>query len=263
MPNELYIFMKKIVFIGGANHSGSTMIGAVLGAWSTPFKYFHAGEISSFFNNNSPKYGQAKAALNAPYGSFWKSVNYTVGYRNAYSELFSLLPEMEVLIDSSKTSSNLICQLDSSCVDIQSVICLVTFRQFNKIWESDEKREVPPSRRVKNLQHYQKLLSAIDDYGLPYYVLDIDKFLLNPRSYTEKICSLLGIPYFDGKEKYWLYPDAHLYGAITQRKHFRNPERAGFLVRSKSVSKDSRSFYPWENDRVLVETESRLIREAI
>ncbi|WP_041522447.1 hypothetical protein [Gilvimarinus agarilyticus] len=256
--------MKRVIFVGGANHSSSTMIGAILGASMThPFESFHVGEIKSFFDPRSPKYGQPKAVLESAFGDFWSSVDYKVGYDNAYDELFKKSAETDVLVDSSKTWRCLQRQVTKSDSSAWRLTCLISYRRFEKIWKSDERRGVPLDKRLNNLKQYERLLSVIDEHHVSYKVFDLGEFLKSPKLYAKKVCEVLGVSYFDGKEEYWRYPDAHLYGAATQRRHFRNPSEAGFLVNSRPDLSESQGSQLWQEDEGLVAVEARLISESI
>ncbi|MFW6046298.1 MAG: hypothetical protein ACOCP4_00645 [Candidatus Woesearchaeota archaeon] len=59
--------MDKIIFIMGADHSGSTMVGCILGANKNPLKYFHTGELYAFFDPNKKIFGKTRGVKNLPF----------------------------------------------------------------------------------------------------------------------------------------------------------------------------------------------------
>src|SRR5579864_8918990 len=93
--------LSAVVFIAGANWSGSTMTGAVLGANATsPFEYFHIGEAHVLFRPDAEKFGDPGFAKQVT--DFWQQLDYGVGPENAYTEI-ERASHSTVLIDSSKT----------------------------------------------------------------------------------------------------------------------------------------------------------------
>lgn len=220
---------KKIIFVAGADHSGSTLIGAILGATRTQGEYFHGGEVHAFFKKENSRYGQAKAASKSPGGDIWGHIDHTVGYENAYQEIFEKT-NSKIIIDSSKTPMNLKVCLDSCNANAYHIHVVITFRPFAKIWCSDLNRNKKEQKIVQNIMRYQRLKKMVIDQGLPYSILNMESLILNPKELTKALCRETAIPYFEGKEDYWNFPSCHLYGSKTQRKHLKEPKTAGYNI---------------------------------
>ena len=219
--------MKRIIFVGGANHSGSTMIGCILGSNETsPYEHYHIGEAHAYFNEEHKFYGDYSSAVDQSetYGKIWETIDPAQGYETVYPQLFKH-PELDTIIDSSKTPKNLSDQLPTiKAHKDYDFSLLLSYRPFAKIWRSDAGRDIRDKAILKRLGYYDKLIKMAKKNGMPFYIIDTDKFLYNPRKSTKKLCKVLDIPYFKRKEKYWLHTHSYLYGGRTQRKHIRKRE---------------------------------------
>jgi hypothetical protein len=221
---------KKIVFITGASHSGSTLVGCILGACEkAPFTYFHIGEAHAFFDKKHKNYGNPRAAGKTETGYIWGDINCQVGYDQAHREIFDKAGS-HVIIDSSKAMKNFEVIQAASDKNNWALFTVITYRPFVKIWYSDVKRHIKEARRKKNINTYRSIKKQIIDSGFDYAIINIEQLILSPRKMTLLLCGAAGIPYFDGKENYWDRPSCHLYGSPTQRRHLNKPDQAGYDV---------------------------------
>lgn len=230
----------KVIYICGANHSGSTLMGSVLGSDPDgPFKNFHVGELHAFFIENGKLYGDPRHAARDECLQVWGQIDPKVTYENAYQEIARYAPNLEVIIDSSKRAKDLERHLvKPKPIDKSLLHCVVTYRPFEKIWQSDADRNNAEKIRIRNLQGYEKLYQLIDDNQLKYTVINMDDLVINPAKLTKTICDQVGIQYFEGKENYWNFPHCHLYGATTQKKHLVD-KIGGVYNKEKALAKVS------------------------
>ena len=236
---------RRIIYIAGANHSGSTLTGCILGAHPTPFTYFHVGEIHAyfrrtqrshlFFRKTMKSFGDPKAARNANGGEIWDFIDPHVGYPNAHREIFQK-SRAEIIIDSSKKPHHFKTVAKACKKNRWPLHVVITFRPFAKIWQSDLNREKLELSIVKNIHNYLKLKKNIIDSHYSWTILNIERLILNPPDMTLALCNAVGIPYFEGKERYWDYPGCHLYGSLTQRRHMKNPQDAGYDARKVATT---------------------------
>jgi hypothetical protein len=218
---------KRVIFIAGSSHSGSTLLGCILGSHpENPFNYFHVGEVHAFFSPTHEKYGKPYGAIQAG-GTIWKDIDYTKGYSGAYRELFHK-SEADVIIDSSKNLNWLRLQYSICKKEGWDFQLIVSYRTFDGIWNSSEKRNNPVSWIISNLMYYHHLLSVIKDVGLNIDVLDLTLLINNPSEMVQKLCHKTNIPYFFGKELYWRFNHYYVYGAAAQRKHLAEPAKAAY-----------------------------------
>ncbi len=261
---------RSVIFIAGANHSGSTLAGCILGAHPTPFQYFHVGEIHAFFRRTRRHYlffrrtmksfGNPKAARNVEGGDIWDIINPNVGYQNAYREIFEK-SGAEVIIDSSKKPHHLQTAVNACKRHRWPLHVVITFRPFAKIWESDFKRSNMKLSIIKNIGNYIFIRKIIDNSDCSCTIINIDHLILNPSVMTKDLCKSINMPYFEGKEQYWNYPGCHLYGSRTQRTHMKNPEIAGYDV--SKVQRQAYVNHPFLREKKVLKVEQYLLTHAL
>jgi hypothetical protein len=217
--------LERVVFIAGANWSGSTLTGAVLGANSgSPFEHFHIGEAHALFRPESLKFGDLSFAKK--FTDFWSEVDVNVGPQGAYDAI-AKHSKARILIDSSKAIVWLGVQR-RVCEELGvPLLPLVTFRGFAGILQSAIRRKKGSKAGFKNLHYYQRLFAS-GLLGDNWISVDTEALVLEPAKMTQLLCRATGIPYFEGKEKYWNYPLLHLSGGATQRRHSKNPAEASY-----------------------------------
>jgi hypothetical protein len=222
---------KRVIFIGGSSFSGSTLLGCILGSNpQSPFNTFHLGEVHAFFNPQHPKYGKPFGALQTG-GIIWKDIDCSVGPENAYYEIFKK-SKSNIIIDSSKNINWLKIQHDCCKHHDWSFQLLVSYRTFAGIWDSGKRRNLEYKRNLSNIMYYPRLLSEIQRMGINFSVINISFLINSPAEITQKICTSVNLPYFNGKENYWNFNHYHLYGSSTQRKQMKDPKNASFYKSS-------------------------------
>lgn len=230
---------KRVVFVAGGNHTGSTLVGCVLGAnEKSAFEHFHVGEAHAFFKHDNARFGDPRRAAQMGDGAVWHKISHTVGYKKAYSEIFSKIPSMRTLIDSSKTASNLKSQLLELPKNRYEFQCVLTFKSFDKMWLSGKVRNKPRNAIRDWILDYEKILRLLRDHNVPFTVVKVTDFIGAPSEQTKLLCKFCSIPYFPKKEEYWKWPFAHLYGAGTQRKHFLDPATGGYDI-GRTTNRDT------------------------
>jgi hypothetical protein len=218
---------KRVIYIAGADHSGSTLIGCLLGSNTSPFEYFHVGEIHAYFSKKHRLYGDLRHAQNKLCGQIWYNINPEVGYENAYEEIFRRT-QSNVIIDSSKTHRNFDI-IKSACLKKNySLEIIVSFRPLAKIFKSDLNRNKKEENIKRNISSYLNIRNKIIDQKYQCTIVNVEQIILNPGDMTKRLCEKVDIPYFEGKENYWNYPSCHLYGSRTQRQHLKNPKLAKY-----------------------------------
>lgn len=247
---------RKVVFIAGANWSGSTLVGCILGASRHAFEPFHVGEAHSFFRPDKPNYGRPRGVSRVT--KFWDSVDHTVGPENAYLEI-ARKSDTRVIVDSSKAIPWLATQMEV-CRDIGAeFILLVTFRPFEAFFRSAEKKRGDAAAALQNLRYYDRFFEELDE-NVEWASVNIENLVRHPERSTKILCDYTGIPYFPGKSKYWKYHLFHLYGSSSQRKRLNEGEKAFRKPQEKRVPHPLATALEKENFRA---NERRLQRAAL
>lgn len=224
--------MRKAIFVAGSDHSGSTLLGCVLGSNSkNVFDNFHVGEAHAFFKGkNKGRYGGA--VRRSEKGKIWASVNPELGYSTLLAQLKDVV-KYSTVIDSSKTAGNLRVFHEQALRERHDFVCLISYRPFGKIWQSEMHRQIPPRRALNKLLWYREVLSYVDEMSIAHAVINTEDFIDSPSLYAKTICDFAGIEYFPGKEEYWLHEHCHLFGGGTQNRHIENPGTGQFIVGKK------------------------------
>ena len=217
----------RYIFIGGANHSGSTTLGAILGSDPLgPFRYFHTGELHSFFKRGSRTFGNSALAGKMPSGELWNRVDPQLGYGGAWRQIQALV-DPTILVDSSKKREFLKDVIESG-FPLDSLSILLSYRPFAAIRTSDERRGKPPKFTVSHLLEYRYLMDMAAHLGISLRAINMERLIESPSLETMNLCRAVGVPYFPGKEEYWNFVHCHLYGAATTRRHISEPTTAEF-----------------------------------
>ncbi|MBM2576061.1 hypothetical protein JQC91_07070 [Jannaschia sp. Os4] len=250
--------MEDFVFVAGANHTGSTLAGCILGHDPTG-QVFHAGELHAFVQPGGRRHGDEAAAGRMPGGDVWARVRGANGYWETLDRLSDVLPA-RTLVDSSKLVEKLLLTYTYCASRGIPFTTLVTYRPFSQIWNSDERRGRSVAQMRAGLYAYAELLNLTEDLGTRAVWIDTRKLIAEPAAYGQRMCKACDVEWFDGKERYWDHPNAHLYGSGTQRKHMGNPAAAGYDPSRVSRSAGSDS-YPAdaELERIEAQIQERLL----
>lgn len=214
---------KRVIFIVGLSHSGSTLLGSILG--SNPnenFEVFHTGECYPYFNSKHHAFGNTES-VRYKSDSIWKEIDPNTDKTNILTTIFKVT-EATTIVDSGKNRAWLrrcIKECEIKGYDYQAV---VSWRSpLNAIY-SFWKRNLDLSRWQSEMNQLETTLQLFENYKL----VDVGNLIAQPRIKTRHLCEQLKIDYFPGKQRYWEWQHAHLSGAKMQRQHIRNPETGKF-----------------------------------
>lgn len=221
--------INNIVFIAGASHSGSTLLGSILGSNElNPHEYFHVGECHAFFTPAHPKFGYVGAAATQG-GEISKVIDHRVSPGHAYEEIFNRSKRTNVIIDSSKNLSWLTLQHKRCTQKGFNLTILISYRPFERIWNSGSRRGTSLEKNLANLLYYKRLMDFLEAHNLEAVSVNMETIIKDPKAGSQSLCKASGIPYFHGKEQYWRFEHHHLYGASMQRRNISEENFNGFL----------------------------------
>ena len=205
---------KKIINICGTARSGSTMVDLMLGnaprafslgevhAWFRPFRTHHFQISCSCKSNDCP----------------WIRLK-TLKENEFYQKAFEIL-DVDILVDSSKNLPWVIdnnIRVPNNGVEVCNVLL---FKEPISFFYSFWKRGIPLARAKKNefIKYYTRFFQT----GLPFTALDYNRLVADPAAVLEKLCRVLDISYFPGKERFWEKGHHHLFGSLGTRKQVEN-----------------------------------------
>lgn len=234
---------KKLINICGTARSGSTMLDLMLGndprafslgevyAWFRPFRTHHFNIICSCNQNNCP----------------WEKLK-TLKEYEFYKRSFEIL-DVDILVDSSKDLAWVIdnnIQAKKGGFDVSNVLL---YKEPVSFFYSYWKRGVPIHKARKDIfvKYYKRFFQS----NLAFIALDYNKLVADPTSILENLCQLLGIPYFEGKERFWKKEHHHLFGSLGTRKQ----------VEAANSAIENRENYPLEFQNSIQKIEADNLRD--
>ena len=211
---------KKVIFVLSTSWGGSTFLDLMLGNGKDCFS---CGELINLFRNKgrmvcSTCYGPPRSKTN-PYGphpiycDIWKKV-YRDGRKRIYDTLFSILPNVDVIVDSSKGDHWFREQKRNIGGRFQVLPVLIYKHPLNFAYSAIQKY----SRTRDWMWEWRECNSKF----LPHNPIVVSyKDLCENPSYTlKKLCEKLGIEYFEGKELFWNRSSHHMVnGSWTAKLH--------------------------------------------
>jgi len=233
----------KLINICGTARSGSTMVDLMLGndprafslgevhAWFRPFRTHHFDIICSCGQNNCP----------------WEKLK-TLKEDEFYQRSFEIL-DVDILVDSSKNLTWVIDNNIQARKDGFDVSNVLLYKEPVSFFYSYWKRGVPIYKALKGV--FVKYYKRFFQRNLPFIALDYNKLVADPASILEKMCQLLGISYFEGKERFWKKGHHHLFGSRGTRKQV---ESANSAIRDKED-------YPLEFQNIIPDIEADNLRD--
>ena len=202
--------MSILINVCGSNRSGTTMLDLMLGnasdafscgevyAWFRPWRTHHFKIVCSCGQNPCPVWEKIKAV---PENKF-------------HSTVFKHL-KVNFVIDSSKEE----CWL----LDTQQWASKHKIQVFNLLlWKNPIDLAYSYWKRGKDIRQWRndfvRYYKNIFSTNLPFYSVYLNDLLSDPKTKLLKICSVVGMPYFEGKENFSQKQHHHLFGSLGTRR---------------------------------------------
>ncbi len=232
--------MKQVIFIGGAPFSGSTLLQFML---ANDPRGFSCGEVAWLFRPHRPYHMHRRCACGDPQCKVWSTVA-EAGEDRLYQTIFTLFPEVEFVIDSTKNpfwvqhQQNL---LQKQGIGVKHLLIWKTPLEFAY---SLKKRQPEESWEKTWTSAHRLYFSLIKEWRAVKYA-----DLAQSPALLKQICDYVEIPYFAGKEEYWHKEHHTLGGNYSARLHLMAEKDANeFVARSfdKSRMETYRTIYKKE-----------------
>ncbi len=186
----------KVCFIGGAGHSGSTLVGMVLG--SHPL-CFYAGEAGKTRYLHNPKKDPRKrmCKLCGPSCPIWSDFHIERGPEELYEQI-SQKTNKQIVIDSTKSLGWIqdhVKQLESTT----SIPCFIFLQRDGRAVINSRVRKYPDRPPEKLITDWaakiQKTWEFYHKFPHQKMILRYELFATNPGQYAQKMCDFLQIEY--------------------------------------------------------------------
>ena len=165
-----------------------------------------------------------------------------------WEKCFDIL-NVNILVDSSKNLTWVIDNNIRAKKDGFDVSNILLYKEPVSFFYSYWKRGFPihKARHDIFVKYYKRFFQA----NLPFIALDYNKLVADPASILENLCQLLGISYFEGKERFWEKEHHHLFGSLGVRKQ----------VESQSSAIRNKENYSLEFQNIIPDIEANNLRD--
>jgi hypothetical protein len=221
--------MRKVVFVGGSSYSGSTFLDLML---ANSRDGFSCGEVSQMFYPFRQHHFNIICGCGDPECSLWHKIQ-RAGVDRLYDTIFELFPSVSYIVDSSKDPlwiQQRTKTLIRSGVGIENVLIWKTPEEY---YHSCAKRG--QERRWENawINYHRLYFRMIDDW----HAVRCADVVASPDS-LRLLCEQIGVPYFEGKHRYWEKVHHMLFGNHSAKRHLYQKGTKAY-ERSNKVQRDS------------------------
>ncbi len=211
--------MKNLVQVLGLSYTGSTMIHLML---ANAEDAFACGEIYAFFRPFRTHHVKPVCSCGRDYSEcLWRRFDHT-----RESRFHATLAEdldLKWIIDESK---DLRWAIDSrkwteKRMNVFSIIMVKDPRDWmHSQWKRGRKTDGLADAYI---MYYKRFL----DLGFPYICISLEELTKDPSAKLKRVCELIGMDYFEGKERFWEKQHCHLFGSIGIRRQM---EKGGMEI---------------------------------
>lgn len=259
---------KKVIFVGGTSYSGSTFFHLTL---ANDPAGFGAGEIRHLFRPTKERFvrGTWVCGCGDPTCTLWERIKQR-GEDNLYDSIFELNPEVEFIVDASK---NIVWvdeqseRLARKGYDVRHIMIWKTLPEFAHSLQ--KRNRLQDGAELGSWPRYHKLYySFIDQWRAVKY----GHYTQDQEATLRAACKQLGIPTFEGKERFWekrhhvlggnLSSRIHLYAKDSDKYQDVRRRAEGTRELGTAESHHRRVYYEEPNEAALHEHIARLRRES-
>ena len=201
---------KRAILVSGANHSGSTLLGAMIGASPNWSDHPHVGEAHAFFDKNHELFGVTRCATDHEDCEHWSKVK-----KLAPTPFRQMLRKFDTdtIVDSSKLKS----WFDLVPTDFETHHVLI-WRCPMSLQSSFRKRLDATHANIRTNSELKVTREFCKAYSGKFVATSLEALTADPESVLEQICEAVDIPFFPGKSRFWEYENHHFGGARMVRK---------------------------------------------
>lgn len=197
--------MKKIICIGGTSRSGSTLLDVIL---ANDPKAMSLGEIQFLFRPTRKHNFEEREKLKGD--AIWSQI-LQGGAKNLYPNLIRLFPDVDIFVDSSKDPFWFSYHEKKKRRDYQIQHVLI-YKSPQELAKSFIKRGLKTQWIGFYIFYHRLYMSMIGKFtSISYRDLVSDDLALS------KLCTKLGIPFFEGKKNYWEREHSTFFGSNSIR----------------------------------------------
>ena len=197
------VMTKKVIFICGASHSGSTLLGLILGSHSA---CFYAGEVNKIqFLNIKKEHEDKSCKICGRSCPIWG--NFILDKEFGLYKQLSKLTNKPIIIDSTKKIAWL--KKQSNKLEIYQSKYLIYILRDGRAVINSQLRKYKDSDPEELIEKWIKHIKSTDDF---YYNFSGKKIQIHyealsskPEDITKKLCNFLEISYEKSMSQYYLH----------------------------------------------------------
>lgn len=231
---------ERVCFIGGAGHSGSTLVGMVLGSHSD---CFYAGEAAKtrFLHNTKKDLRKRVCKLCGPACPIWN--DFHVDKEPDLYEQISRKTGFATIIDSTKNLdwiSSHVRELEQTT----AVPHLIYLKRDGRAVFNSRVRKYPDKDPVEHIERWmdqlRKTQAFFDSFQHPKTILRYEEFATAPLTLTRRLCNFLGLELKPEMVEFYRHEHHPLGGNngtqfLVARHQGPNPERPYSKVGERSI----------------------------
>ena len=204
--------MKTVINILASPRSGSTLLDAMLGNASDAFSL---GEVVFWFRPTRKHNFFIDCTCGSSPCPVWEKIK-DVDENSFHEAVFHEFP-VNFAIDSSKNLNWLI-DMSKWVPDYIRIINLALWKDPVDLAFSHWKRG---DNLKKHYNYFKRYYSRVIKTNIPFVSIRYKDFVQSPREKLQKICRLISMPYFEGKENFWVKGHHILFGSHGVRQQIR------------------------------------------
>ena len=201
---------RQVIFIGGTSYSGSTLLDMILAHGRGGFS---CGEVSATFHPYRRKHIHYLPHAGEAIQIRWDRL-IAAGPNAFYSMIFSELPNIQRVIDSSKDPlwiAKRSAALEAQGIATRHVLIWKTPAEF---YGSRKKRGRQRNWERAWINYHRHYFRHVRNFASISY-----KTLVTDQQALAILCDYLRIPYFSGKREYWRSHYQTLFGNASAKRH--------------------------------------------
>ena len=201
---------KQVIFVNGTERSGTTFLHMIL---ANDPQGFACGEVHGLLRPIKPNHVQRRCGCGDPNCRLWETVRQR-GEEQLYATIFEVHPEVKFIVDSSKQPFWINAQigyLQQQGIAYRDILIWKTPFEFA---HSKKKRGEFDEWERAWVNTHRIFFSLI----APIQTVKYNEFVADP-AVLARLCGVIGIPYFAGKERYWEKQHHVLGGSNTAKYH--------------------------------------------
>lgn len=204
--------MKKVIFVGGASYCGSTFFDMIL---ANDPKGFSCGEVSALFWPFRKSHIEFRRKIDEK-NKVWSDIIEN-GEEKIYQTIFSMFPNVDYVVDSSKNPLWIKRQMEylkNTSIRTKSIVIWKT--PIEAAASFDKRMRIDDFEKVWTNYH-RLFFTVVNEFKAVKY-----REFVEQKKMLNKICKYLELYYYDGKEKYWNKKHYTLFGNTSAKIHIQS-----------------------------------------